>query len=64
MLALLGEWLGFDKGLLSMGESDNEVLAVGESVGFKEERGAIRTRLVGFDERIAVGAGGGRMDGQ
>ena len=63
VLAVLGERLGFDEGLLSVGESDNEVLAVGESVGFKEERGAIRTRLVGIDERIAVGAGRGRMDG-
>ena len=63
VLAVLGEWLGFDEGLLSVGESDNEVLAVGELVGFKEERGAIRTRLVGIDERIAVGAGHGRMDG-
>ena len=60
---MLGERLGFDEGLLSVGESDDEVLAVGESVGFKEERGSISTRLVGIDERIAVGAGCGRMDG-
>ena len=55
VLAVLGEWLGFDKGLLSVGESDDKVLAVGESVGFEEERGAIRTRLVGFDERVYRG---------
>jgi hypothetical protein len=35
VLAVLGEWLGFDEGLLSVGESDNKVLAVGESVGFE-----------------------------
>ena len=38
VLAVLGEWLGFNKGLLSVGESDGEVLSLREPVGFKEER--------------------------
>jgi hypothetical protein len=48
----MGELVGFVNGLV-LRESDKEVLAVRESVGFY--KGLSVGELVGFDQRLAVG---------